>query len=429
LKKSLNWNGSVCGKGNAKILRRLIGYAEKIFGLSEIILPAIHDRRRQPRIPTASLVKSALVLLWARLGSLNSWELSRPASFWKKWLGRPPASADSLGRVHALVEADGLRQGIRHVYLRLKRNKALPDQHGLAVAVLDGHESHASYRRHCSACLERTISSGGQERIQYYHRHVTLMLLPGSAPGRKPLRFLLDLEPQRPREDEVACALRLLTRVLERYERAFDLLLADALYAQVPFFHFLLARGKHTLVVLKDERRDLYQDSAGLFRQMAPQPGRYRSRQCSWWDVSDLRSWPEVNVPLRVVRSQETYSVQRQRDGKKEQVTTEWVWATTLPGTQVSTGCIVHFGHQRWDIENCGLNELVTHWHADHIYKHDGNAIECFLLETFLVFNIFYAFWLRNLKPQLRRKRTVKFCAELIAAELRKDVVPSLLPP
>jgi hypothetical protein len=60
---------------------------------------------------------------------------------------------------------------------------------------------------------------------EYYHRHVTLMLLPGN----QSLRFLLDVEPQRPGEDEVACALRLLTRLLQRYPRAFDVVLADAL--------------------------------------------------------------------------------------------------------------------------------------------------------------------------------------------------------
>ena len=367
-------------------------------------------------------------MLWARLGSLNSWELSRGSSFWKKWLQHPPASADTVGRVHALLNADQLRQANRQVYLRLKRNKALPDQHGLAVGVLDGHESHASYRRHCSGCLERTLGSAGQERIQYYHRHVTLMLLPSAGAGGK-LRFLLDVEPQRPGEDEVACALRLLTRVLGRYARALDVVLADALYAQARFLNFLIAQGKHALVVLKDERRDLYQDSAGLFHTMVPQAGKYRARQCSWWDVADLRSWPEVTLPLRVVRSRETYWVKRQRDGQREQVTTEWVWATTLPSSQVSTEHTVHLGHQRWDIENCGFNELVAHWHADHVYKHDGNAMECFLLEICLAFNIFYAFWLRNLKPEMRRQRTAIFCAELIAADLRRDVVPSLLPP
>jgi len=37
-----------------------------------------------------------------------------------------------------------------------------------------------------------------------------------------------------PDEDEVTCAVRLLTRVLSAYPRAFDLVLADALYA-TPF--------------------------------------------------------------------------------------------------------------------------------------------------------------------------------------------------
>lgn len=397
--------------------------------MSGTIIAPLRDARRQPRIPTASVVKSSLALFWARLGSLNSFALTRPAGFWKRWLGQAAASADTLGRVHAGLEAEGLRQGLHHVYACLKRNKALPDQQGLAVAVVDGHESHASYRRHCSGCLQRTLTVADRERIQYYHRYVTLMLLPGSVAGHPPLRLLLDLEPQRPGEDEVTCALRLLRRAHQRYPRAFDLVLADALYAQAPFFNFLLAQGQHALVVLKDERRDLYQDSLGLFAQMSPQMGQYRSRPCSWWDVSDLHSWAQVEAPLRVVRSQETYSVKRQLDRKTELVTAEWIWVTTLSAAQISTQQVVSWGHQRWDIENCAFNELVNHWHADHVYKHDGQAMECFLLEIALAFNIFHAFLIRNVKPQIRQKRTVMFWAELMAAELRYEVSLTLLPP
>jgi hypothetical protein len=103
------------------------------------------------------------------------------------------------------------------------------------------------------------------DRTQYYHRQVTLMLLPAARPGCQPIRLLLDHEPQRPEEGEVATALRLLTRVIDSYPRAFDLVLADGLYATAPFFNFLLARGKHALVVLKNERRNLYEDAAALF--------------------------------------------------------------------------------------------------------------------------------------------------------------------
>jgi hypothetical protein len=127
------------------------------------------------------------------------------------------------------MDADGLRRGIHHIYDRLKRNKALPDHHGTGIAAIDGHESHASYRQHCAGCLERTIHTGNTDRTQFYHRQVTLMLLPGARPGCEPVRLLLDHEPQRAGEDEVATALRLMERVIASYPRAFDLVLADAL--------------------------------------------------------------------------------------------------------------------------------------------------------------------------------------------------------
>jgi len=135
----------------------------------------------------------------------------------------------------------------------------------------------------------------------------------------------------------VATARRLLERVLARYPRAFQLLLADGLYAQAPFFNLLLAHGKHALVVLKDERRDLHQDACGLSAVTPSQEGKYRSRHCQWWDVSDLTTWPQVNAPVRVIRSRETYPVCRPTMQEVESITTEWVWATTLPVQQAAT--------------------------------------------------------------------------------------------
>jgi hypothetical protein len=368
------------------------------------------------------LVKSALALFWARLGSLNALETVAAARFWKSWLGRRMASADTMGDVHALLNSDGLRAGIHSVYERLKRNKALPDIQGLGVAVLDGHESHASYRRHCTGCLQRTIHSEKKgDRIQFYHRNVTLMLVPGVRPGHKAIRLLLDLEPQRPGEDEAATALRLLGRVLAAYPRAFDVVLADALYAEAPFFNFLAAHGKHALVVLKDERRNIYQDVLGLFKLVQPQKGRYRSRDCLWWDFPELVSWPQVKVPLRVIRSVETYAVRRQLTGEVAQETSEWIWVTTLLPAQASTERVAGLGHQRWDVENHGFNELVNGWYADHVYKHEPNAIESFLLTAFLAYNLFHAFITLNLKPPIRRGKPEIFWARLIAAQIYAD--------
>ena len=416
------------GKEGLTILRRLIAYAEKVFQFSGTVVAGVVDRRPQPRIPTSAVLKSVAVLFWTRMGSLNALELAAPSRFFRHWLGHPVCSADSVGRVHALIDAEGLRRGIHHIYDRLKRNKALPDNHGTAIAAMDGHESHASYLRHCPGCLERNIRVGTTTRTQFYHRQVTLMLLPGARPGCEPIRLLLDHEPQRAKEDEVATALRLLERVLHDYPRAFDLVLADALYATAPFFNFLLAHRKHALVVLKDERRHLYQDAAGLFALVPPKNGSFRSRTCLWWDFPDLLSWPQVTTPVRVIRSLETRSVKRQLDGKHEPQISDWMWVTTLPAQTVSTERAVGFGHQRWDIENHGFNELVNGWHADHIYKHDPNAIECFLLVAFLTCNIFQAFFALNLKPQIRNGRTRVFWSTLMKAEIYAGINPAISP-
>jgi hypothetical protein len=416
------------GQERLTILRRLIAYAEKIFHLSGTVVAGVVDRRQQPRIPTSRVVHSVAALFWAHLGSLNALELAANSNFFRRWLGQSVCSADSVGRVTALMDAEGLRRGLHHVYDRLKRNKALPDQGGLGVAVLDGHESHASYRRQCPGCLERTIRTGQTERTQYYHRQVTLMLLPATRPGCDPVRLLLDHEPQRAGEDEVATALRLLERVLGSYPRGFDLLLADALYSTAPLFNFCLARGKHVLTVLKDDRRNLYQDATALFAAFPATEGSFRSRKCLWWDFPGLLSWPQVNAPVRVIRSQETRTVRRQLDGKDETLTSDWIWVTTLPEQSVPTGRAVALGHQRWDIENHGFNELVNGWHADHIYRHDPNAIECFLLMAFLACNIFQAFFALNLKPQIRKRRTRAFWSSLMAAEILDGVNPTLPP-
>ncbi len=417
------------GQERLTILRRLIAYSEKIFGLSAELLTPITDRRLAPRIATLTVVKAALVLFWARLGSLNALEMSGESRFWKYWLGHPMPSADTMADVHSKMDAGTLREAIHESYACLKRNKALPDDRGIALAIVDGHESHTSYRRHCQGCLERTIHFAQGDRIQYYHRQVTLMLVTGTPAGRPPLRIPLDHEPQRPGEDEVATATRLLQRVLIGYPRAFDLVLADGLYLRADFFNFLRDHRKHVLVVLKDERRNLFQDAAGYFDFVPPVQGTFRSRDCLWWDLPGLVSWPEVNIPVRVVRSLETYSVRRQLNNKDEPQTSDWVWATTLPAEHVPVERCVGFGHQRWDIENHGFNELVNGWHADHVLTHNSNAIECFLLITFLAHILFHAFLYLNVKPALRQGKSKTFWAHAMAAEIYIDFSPAALSP
>jgi hypothetical protein len=348
-----------------------------------------------------------------RLGSLNALSQTHRSSLWSRWLGRALPSPDTIGRVAGLIEPDGVRALGRHIYSGLKRGKALtPPAHGWLAAVVDGHETHASFKRHCPGCLERTIHSRQGDRIQYYHRVVALSLV------TRDLRLMLDAEPLRPGQDEVRAALRLLDRVVGAYPRAFDLIQGDGLYADPRFFHWALEHGKHALAVLKDERRDLLAEAQQLFEPMTPctvHEGTVR-REC--WDLEGFRTWPQVKVPVRVVHSRETRAVRRQLDRQVHPEVCQWYWVTTLPMRQAPTGTVVHLGHGRWDIENQGFNELVNQWHADHVYRHDPTAMLVFWLLAQICLTVFGAFFRRNLKPAARMAMSMLHVARSVQAEL-----------
>jgi hypothetical protein len=333
-------------------------------------------------------------------------------------------SADQLGRVAATIPARDVRRQLRTIYRKLKRRKALsPSSHdNLFALVVDGHESSASYLRCCKDCLTRRIHKDTpQERTQYYHRLVMGVLV------CKRFTLLLDAEMQLKGENEVRTAERLLARLLEDYPRAFDLVVADGLYAQAPFFKRMRAAGKHVIAVLKDEGRELARDVSGLCKSVVARWYNTRTIKRQVWDIEQLRSWPQAGMPVRVVRSLETTTVKRQNGGVLDTQTTHWMWVTTIPSSSLPAQQFIDIAHGRWSIENKAFNELVTYWHADHVYKHDANAILVFWLMTMLAYNLFHAFYFLNLKPLVRDRLDKYRVAAYLSAELLAYDVPARL--
>lgn len=350
----------------------------------------------------------------SRLGSLNAIEQAKGGrSFWKSWIGGDLPSADSIGRVFSQISCDDIRQILKRLYSKLKRNKALRPAVGNKFAlIIDGHESSCSYLRTCDKCLERVIHTDKGDCIQYYHRGVLAMLWCDG------FYLPLDLESQLPGEDEVSCAIRLLERVIINYPRAFDLILADGLYTRAPFFKFALKHGKDVLTVLKDERRDLLKDAQGLFKREKSVNCCLSQSELKCQDIGHFSSWSQLGSEVRVVRSIETKHCRRQNTGKIHYETSEWIWVSTISKEKLSTEAFVKLGHGRWKIENNGFNELVNYWHADHVYRHSPTAIESFWLLTCIAFIIFHAFIGRNLKQEIRHNHTKTYWAQLITAGL-----------
>lgn len=379
----------------------------------EAAIDTVSDHRVQAQIPTSVVVRAVLGMGLCRLGSLNALGQTKDSSFWSRWLGRALPSPDTIGRVAGFVDVESLRALGHHIYERLKRGKALsPPPHGLLALVVDGHETHATYKRHCPGCLERTLHTDHGDRVQYYHRLVDASLVTAD------LHVLLDAEPILPGEDEVAAALRLLDRLIRDYPRAFDVVQGDALYADPRFFHWAIDHGKHALAVLKNDRRDLLQDARRLFEDLPPTVVQVASPRRECWDLEGFTTWPQVKVPVRVVHSHETRQVRQQLDRRMKEDVTDWYWVTTLSAKIASTGAVVQMGHHRWGIENEGFNELVNQYHADHVYRHEPTAMLVFWLLTQLCLNVFAAFFRRNLKPAVRSAFSMLHVARLLLAEL-----------
>jgi len=381
-------------------------------------LDAVRDDRHRPQIATSVITRAVAIMFLGRLGSLNALEQTKPSRFWLRWLGQAMPSADSIGRICSLMDVGDVRGVLHEVYARLKRMKALmPPEHGLMLAVVDGHESTASRKRCCSGCCQRVLHTTRGDVLEYYHRYVALRLV------GQDLSLMLDAEPVQPGEDELAAARRLVQRALEMYPRAFDVVAGDALYANTAWFNFLIERGKHALAVLKDNRPNLIEDAQSRFGVLpagVEVDCGNRRRRC--WDRDTFTSWPAVSAQVRVVRSLETWTVRRQLDGQEEELASDWMWVTTLSTSQASTHAVVDLGHQRWSIENQGFNELVNRWHANHVFRHHPTAILIFILFAMLCLNVFMAFYCRNLKPEARRTVTMMHVGKLIAAELYAEI-------
>jgi len=349
------------------------------------------------------------------MGSLNQFENCSNVVSWKKIfkLDKLP-SADTMADVSTKINIDGMRQVIKHLYHKLKRNKALSSgfHKSLFFLVIDGHESSSSYYRSCTGALSRVVHTKNGDRTQYYFRYTMGMLM--SADG---FSIPLDIEMQLPGEGEICSAMRLLERMCKMYPRAFDVVVVDGLYPQAPFFKKVRQLNKHVIAVLKDDRRELMKEAK--YRCEKQIPHSYRRANGTYvdaYDLEDCNGWPQCEMPVRVVVAEEKSIVRRQMSGLVEQKNSEWCWVTTLSKKYLPTEQLVEVGHHRWDIENKGFNELNSFWHLNHVYKNDTNAILFYTLMTMISYTVFHAFLFLNLKPAVRYKKTKKSIQKMLSS-------------
>lgn len=408
------------------MLARLAGYLEQLFQFRRRV-DSLRDFRARPQIPTGNVWLTVFLMFVLRLGSFNAVEqqLRRPRR-WERWVGTRKPSADTLARTLSCFSQTELRELIAEVCRSCWRRKAIHARPGDAyrVVALDGHELNSSRSRCCAACLKRTITTAAGDQIEYYHRVVTAQWV-GVSPAA-----IVDFELVRPGEGEVVAARRLFARIVEQFPRLIDVITVDALYLEAPFIREILDAGKHIVVVMKQEARELYHDADRLRALVDPEVVSDGDRTIRLWDLPELTSFTTLARPVRVIWSIEQWTSHHKVAGKlvERLEQSQWVWVTDLAPTQAPASRIRRWGHDRWDIENRAFNELSALWHMNHYYVHTPVAIETLLLTLGLAFLVTYLFFERNLKPQLRRHQSRTSLVTLLIEDLAYETTGSIWP-
>jgi hypothetical protein len=388
------------------VFRRIIRYSDKHFGLFKK-LSSISDRRLKPQIETIKILAAIVFIHIANLGSLHSFSQSISAS-------KLP-SVSTIARVADIVSLENIRDISCSIYKRSRAKKMLTPYCGMWVGIVDGHEFTTSEYCKCSHCRKRKLKSkDGTVKYQYYHSFTAFILA-----GNK-YSFVLDIEPILPGESEITSSYRLLSRVCKNYPKAFKVVIGDALYLNEKIFKLLGSHCKKAIAVLKEERRQLFEEANNL--SLLSKPKIYQDSKTTYrvWDHTISGCWDGYGKNVRVIVSEETTTKRvHTKDGKGWQEKTEvsnWMWVTNL--LDDSMGDLentVRICHSRWQIENKCFNETACVWRADHIYRHSKNAIIAFLLLLFICVNIFNIFLARNIKDV--KVKTKIYLIDIIKAE------------
>lgn len=410
-------------------LAQFLAYVIKVFHLNQR-LRGVRDHRPQAVIPTRVLLLSLLMGVVLRISSYLDLAAQTKRRRWRHLIHWSKSiSHDAFAYVAERFYLQDLRQVLADINKQLKANKALESCkiNGLLFLSLDANEHFHSRSRCCHRCcqreLEETDASGKKQTfIQYYHRYVFAQI---NGPKLNPL---LDLEPILPGEAEAHAALRLLGRIRRVYGvRFFDALTIDAWYVQGPFLKAVEKLGWPWVVVLKQERMEVFQEARQLSqgKEAAAQfHDEQRHRQVQLWEVHDLTFTEEYGRPVRVVHSLEQWTEKKMVGGKKASrpQDSNWWWMVCDKLKGYPLNVIYQAGHRRWGIENKGFNELTQSYHLEHCYHHEPVAMLAQLLILLLGFTLFNAYALLHSQQIRLEQLTLKALTQLLNLALEEDL-------
>jgi hypothetical protein len=272
-------------------------YSAKVFKMGEV-LSLLEDNRHEPDIDIKNIFLGYYFGSALRMKATSTIEEETRDGVLKKRVG--DISDDTIGYGLDHLDVESIQKGWYMLAIRAKRNGMLRNSpfHDYIVGVLDGIETYSSYseHRHCDRCLIRVVETNKGKKIQYYHRSVVLTLVGYDFP------IPIGLEMMKKGEDEVACALRLLKRIVDNLGTQFlDIVICDALYCNPNFFDECEKLRIHAGAVLKDNQENLLQSAHSQKKVTSPVIEKDTDEEkLKLWDFGEV-FWDTADQDVRVI--------------------------------------------------------------------------------------------------------------------------------
>lgn len=410
-------------------LAQLLSYSQKVFHL-KALLRQVRDQRPQAVIPTLPILLTLLMGALLRYSSYFDLAFKTRRRRWQHLVHwNEPISHDTLNYASERFYLEDLRAALLALNQTLKANKNMESCkiQGLLFLSLDANEHFASRSRCCEQCCQREIEiknpSGQPVKVtEYYHRYVFAQIN-----GPK-MNFLLDLEPIRPGEEEAGAALRLLGRMRRTYgARFFDAITVDAWYVQGPFLRAVEKLGWDWVVVLKQERMEVFKEARSLSAGQPPEAKFHdteRSRAVGLRRVQDLAFSGEYRKKVSVVHSFEQWTEKKITGGKKttKPQTSDWWWVASARLDPYGPELVYRAGHRRWGIENHAFNLLTQYYHLEHCYHHHPAAMLAQMLILLIAFTLFMAYARLHSQKIRQGQTTLKDLVACLILALEADL-------
>lgn len=256
---------------------------------------------------------------------------------------------------------------------------------GLWKIIIDGTGVAYFKERHCEHDLvvKRIDPETGKETLLYFHKVLEAkIILAENVIISIDTEFIENEDENVSKQDcELNAAKRLLERLKKNYPRLPICILADGLYATMPFMEMCSGYGWHYILNLKDGRQKTLADDFRLLVETENYQ-RVKKNLCG----SECGTGAFRNDMDKISGKDQKCNVYEYRHNvveKGESKEVRFVWVTDLRITMKNLESFIITGRQRWKIENEGFNNQKNGiYKIEHLCSRHKNAMKAHYLIT-----------------------------------------------